>query len=195
MNKVTFNQNHSYTHYHLILNSKEIENPSAKKILLDIPGADGFLDFTEAFGDVMYSNRQIKFMFTIDPAQDRTDYISLYETFTNDLHGKYVDIILSEDDLYIYKGRVDVGTFKIEKGILSFDVTCDCDPFKYNATPSNVSATVSGSATFIFTFEGNTYTHVAGVFSIPEIELKPGANTVSVAGNGNVYMAYTEGRL
>ena len=46
-----------------------------------------------------------------------------------------------------------------------------------------------------FSFGGITKAVNAGTFSIPELELKQGNNSVNVTGTGNVTFKYQEGRL
>ena len=49
MNSVKFGEYHAYNDLNLILNSKEIGSAEIKKNLIEVQGADGFLDLTDFF--------------------------------------------------------------------------------------------------------------------------------------------------
>ena len=68
MKGVKFGIYHSFDFFNLILNSKEIGSPEIKKNLIEIAGADGYLDATYFFGEPKYTNRTLTFHFTINPS-------------------------------------------------------------------------------------------------------------------------------
>lgn len=211
---VKFGEYHSYNDLNLILNSKEIGSPEIKENMIDIQGADGFLDYTDFFGgEPLYKNRQLVFNFTIN-AMVIGDYFLAYSYVQDLIHGKKREIYLDDDSLWYYVGRIEVGKLKIEKGIASFQIVCDCEPYKYYKYETTVSGTVSGSLTLqlfnqrkrvipvintsaamTLEFEGVAYDLVSGRNDIPEIELKAGTNIVSAIGNGTISFTYREARL
>ena len=161
----------------------------------------------------MYKNRTLVFNFTINPIVIG-NYFLAYSLVQDELHGKIKTIYLDDDALWYYVGRVDVGKMKIEKGIATFQITCDCEPYKYYKYETTVSQTVSGSLTFqlfnqrkrlvpvinasaamTLEFEGVAYDVASGRNDIPEIELKAGYNTISVNGTGTITFTYREARL
>ena len=61
---VQIGEKHTYKDWNLILTSTDIDFPDPKTETVDIPGADGELDFSEVLtGDISYKNRKISFEF------------------------------------------------------------------------------------------------------------------------------------
>lgn len=212
MNEVTFGTYKSYTDLQLIRTAKSIGSPSVKKHTVKIEGADGVLDYTEYFGDVKYDNVKLSFDFeTIVP---QSQFLTLFSTIKNALHGRKMNISLDDDPGYYYVGRVEVSDFTNNKNIGKIKITCDCEPYKYKNELTVVTQAVNGSATIVlnnsrkrvvpqittdaafgFAFNGFTTQQSAGTFTIPELELVEGENTVTVTGTGNVTFKYREGGL
>ena len=143
MKGITFGNLHSYNDLKLILESKEIGSPGVKENKIDIPGADGSLDLTDFFGEPKYEDVTHKFDFsTIVP---QAQFLSLYSTVKNSLHGKKMRIILDDDPLFFYQGRIKVLPFTNEKNIGKISIECDCEPYKYKLAKTVVSAAVSGT--------------------------------------------------
>ncbi len=107
---VYFGNIHTFFDLDLIL-SKVIVSPAVPKtVYIDIPGADGSLDLTEANGEVKYSDRDIKFTLTMNPASDLSE--SAWEAkkteVSNALNGKACRITLDKDPGYYWEGRCKV---------------------------------------------------------------------------------------
>ncbi len=214
MNGVKFGIYHSYEFLDLVLTSKEISTPEVKTNHIDVQGADGHIDLTYIFGEPKYKNREITLHFTINPAVGVGKYLSTYGNTQTILHGKKMKITLDDDAEYYYWGMLSVGSYKCEKGIATFDIICDCEPFRTEVAETVVTQYVNGTATFqlhnarkrvvptitadsemLFKFEGVYYQGTEGTFTIPEIELKTGYSVVEVTGVGNVTFRYQKGRL
>lgn len=212
---VKFGFMHSYSFLNLILNSKEIGMPSIKRNILEIPGADGVTDLTYVFdNEAKYSNRTLKFEFTIDPSVGVANYMKTYSNVCVILHGTQRKIILDDDADYYYYGVVEVGGYKCEKGIATFEVTCDCEPFKTENVETVVSQYINGSAIvnlsntrkrvvptittnteLLITFNNITHQLFEGTTILPELELKNESNGIKVTGVGNISFSYQKGRL
>ncbi len=134
MNGIMFDEYHSYNDFGLILTSVALPNPEAKLYEVDIPGADGALDLTEAFGGIRYNQRilNLSFAFTKGYAYRYTRNSQI----ANQLHGKKMKIIMDEDPAFYYLGRVNFSEWVVDKslGILSFSITAD--PYKYELLSS-----------------------------------------------------------
>ena len=215
MKGITFGNLHSYNDLNLILESKEIGSPDVKENKIDIPGADGSLDMTDFFGEPKYEDVTHKFDFsTIVP---QAQFLSLYSTVKNSLHGKKMRIILDDDPLFFYQGRIKVLPFTNEKNIGKISIECDCEPYKYKLAKTVVSAAVSGTKVISLTnsrkhavpevtiatsgslnlvFQSvNVWDLGSGSYTLPELELVEGVNTVTVTGTGNITFAWQEGSL
>ena len=215
MKGITFGNQHSYNDLNLILSSKEIGSPEVKVRKIDIEGADSSLDLTDFFGEPKYEDVTHKFDFsTIVP---QAQFLSLYSTVKNALHGKKMRIILDDDPLFFYLGRVKVLPFTNEKNIGHISIECDCEPYKYKTAKTVVSRAVSGTQAIILTngrkravpevrieaassirieYQGsNIWDLGSGSYTLPELELVEGANTVTVTGTGTVTFTWQEAEL
>lgn len=212
MKGITFGTYHSYDDFNLLLTSKEVAAPKVKTIEIDVPGADGALDLTEFFGEPKYENITHKFKFsTIVP---QSEFLTLFSTIKNAIHGKMQRIILDDDPLFYYVGRCFVSSFTNEKNIGKISVECECEPYKYKLNPTVVQRTISGSGTvnlvnsrkravptikttaaFTIAFGGFSTSRSAGTFTVPEFELSEGSNTFTVTGTGTITFTYQEGAL
>ena len=213
MKGITFGIYHSYDDLNLILISKEIGSPTVKERKIDIEGADGALDLTDFFGEPKYENVTHKFEFqTIVP---QAQFLSLFSSVKNALHGKKMRIILDGDPLFYYLGRLKVSSFTNEKNVGTISIECDCEPYKYKLAKTVVSVAVAGSATTIklnngrkravpeitttasmtIAFDVWSVTRSAGTFVIPELELVEGENLVTVTGTGKITFTWQEGDL
>ena len=215
MKGITFGSLHSYDDLKLILNSKEIGSPEVKVNKVDIPGGDSSLDLTDFFGEPKYEDLTHKFSFsTIVP---QAQFLSLFSTVKNALHGKKMRIILDDDPLFYYMGRINVASFTNEKNIGIISIECDCEPYKYKLEKTKVSTAISGTKAIVLTngrkravpevtvatesslnivFQGsNVWDLGTGSYTLPELELVEGENTVTVMGIGSITFEWQEANL
>ena len=215
MKGITFGNLHSFNDLRLILTSKEIGSPEIKVRKIEIEGADSAIDYTDFFGEPKYSDVTHKFNFSTIVHQ--AEFLSLFSTVKNALHGKKMRIILDDDPLFYYVGRLNVSSFTNEKNIGNISVEADCEPYKYKLAKTVVSKTVNGTATVVLVngrkravpevnittagtirieFQGvNIWDLGSGSFTLPELELVEGDNTISLTGTGTVVFTWQEGDL
>lgn len=215
---VRFGSYHSYDDLKIIMTKRpDIEIPLPKTSSIDIEGADGVIDTTEALTDVIhYHNRKIVFIFK--KIDRRREYTSLISEIANKIHGKRLTITLDDDQGYYYVGRVSVSQ-DIDSLMNTFTITCDCEPYKYNKHEShaefmvvntlecklNYSGTQVVCPTLIVTKEGieniklvlnGTYYPLSdGENVVPDFLLRNGKNEFSLEGTGTVKLKYREGVL
>lgn len=212
MNGVQFGNYHSWDDLELLLTSAEIGSAKPKYKEVEVEGTSVVLDYTEAFGEVKYSQRTLVFNFkTIVP---QSQFKTVFSKVQDALQGLRVDISLDDDPDYYYSGRISVSPFTNEKNIGIISIECKCEPWKYKKAETVVAQSVDGSATIslqnsrkrvvptitttsemTIAFDGYSGTYSAGTFIIPELELAQGANSVTVTGTGNITFAYREGGL
>ena len=131
---VTFGDYHTYKDLGLLMTEKVIGSPEPKTETVDIPGMNGTLDLSEINGGITYDNRTLKFSFKIyNPKQ----YLRMYSTVLREIHGKMLDVVVDDDNSWIYRGRVDVGDFTHNKKKDTFSISCDCQPFKRALTATD----------------------------------------------------------
>ena len=212
MKGIKFGELHSYNDLKLILSGKDMGSPGVKATKLDIPGADSALDLTDFFGEPKYEDVTHKFKFhTIVPYDE---FMTLYSRIKNAIHGKKMRVILDDDPLFYYLGRCYVSSFTNEKNIGTIEVECDCEPYKYKLTKTIYSQAVSGTQVITLTngrkravpeitttgamtieYGGGSWTIGAGSYTIPELELMHGVNTLTVTGTGTITFTWQEGDL
>lgn len=211
MKGITFGNYHSFRDFRLILSpNNAIGTPTPKYELLDIPGGDGMLDFTEAFGEVKYGNRPLSFEFSTMVPQ--SEFKTLFSQVQNALHGKKMKVVLDDDPDCYYIGRITVSEWKADRLIGSLTIDCDCEPFKYtlqsltvNLTGSAVAVALlnSGKRTAIPTFNttGTATVDVSslfitlpvGLYTASELPLLAGEEkTLTFNGNGSVVVEWLE---
>lgn len=140
MKGITFGNYHSFRDFRLILSpNNAIGTPTPKYELLDIPGGDGMLDFTEAFGEVKYGNRPLSFEFSTMVPQ--SEFKTLFSQVQNALHGQKMKVVLDDDPDCYYIGRITVSEWKADRLIGSLTIDCDCEPFKYRPSSQIVKLT------------------------------------------------------
>ncbi len=215
MKGITFGSLHSYRDLRLILESKEMGAPEVKVNKVDIPGADSSLDLTDFFGEVKYDDVKHKFQFTSIEPQDT--FLSQFSTIKNAIHGKKVRIILDDDPSFFYLGRCFVSSFTNAKGIGTVSVECECEPYKYRLAKTTVTKAVNGTESITLTNgrkravpevsidtsdnitivfgSSNVWALSRGSYTLPELELKEGDNTVTVTGTGTIAFSWDWGDL
>jgi hypothetical protein len=105
--------------------------PQVKTEYIDVPGADGALDYTEALtGKPRYANRTGQWDFIIDNGY--SNWYELYSEILLRLHGKrFEKIILDDDDDYYWSGRLSVTGQFGNKDYSSISIQYNLDPYKY----------------------------------------------------------------
>ncbi len=215
MKGITFGNLHSYNDLRLILTSKEIGSPAVKTRKIDIEGADSALDLTDFFGGPTYEDVTHKFEFStiVEPSE----FLSLFSTVKNALHGKKKRIILDGDPLFYYLGRLHVSSFTNDKNIGIISVEAECEPYKYKVAKTVVSTVVDGTKAITLTngrkravpevrIESSSSLNIvyqasniwdlgSGSYTLPELALTEGENLVTVTGTGTITFECQEGDL
>jgi len=212
---ILFGDYHSYRDLRLILVSKEIGAPAVKVNKIDIPGADSSLDLTDFFGEPKYEDTMHKFTFvSIEP---QSQFLSQFSLVKNAIHGKKDRIILDDDPSFFYYGRMHVSSFTNEKNIGHITVECECEPYKYKLAQTVVTKAINGTQAITLTNgrkravpevtittdssinivyqTSNVWDLGSGSFTLPELELTEGDNTVTVTGTGTITFKWWEGDL
>lgn len=131
MRGVTFGNKHSYWAWGLMLReAPKVTSPEPKTHYVDIPGADGELDLTEALtGKVQYKNRKITMVFVT--MAGREDWSAIYSDILMELQGKLIRITLDDDPLHYYTGRVTVGEpTRMNAKTILLNMSAEVEPYK-----------------------------------------------------------------
>ena len=213
VNGLRFNGKHSYYDYGLYLNKPpDFGSPEPKISTIDIPGADGVLDYTEAStGEVKYSNRVMTFAFATEIKQDKRE--ALRSELWNDLHGQKVEVIYDQDPDWYYTGRTTVTFTDVESWKMKCVITVDAEPYKLARTLSTASISASSFSAHTVSLGSDTSAGFSSQFmfgskSNPRLNLTrysklifywPAESAVPSTtpelqifdGSGNVYRGYT----
>lgn len=214
MHGIMFDDVHSWRDLNLIPSDLYIPPASPKTVYVNIPGADGSLDLTEATGEVKYSDRDCKFTFTVWPSaamswEDKKTQIS------NLLNGRTVRITLDKDPDYYYQGRCAVNGWESNKNIHSLVINAKVNPWKFKQAETAVSFALNSTArpvtltngkravcptietteAAVIVFGGSTFNLGAGTHKVLDIRLLQGANEVSISGSGTITFRYQEADL
>ncbi len=127
---ITFGTKNTWTDWKLVPTSRPVLDPPAvKKVLVDIPGSDGSIDLTESLtGYVKYENRKGSFEFKV---HTKEDWVEVYSSILDYLHGQRMKIILEDDPGYYYYGRAYVNQWKSSKNYSLIVIEAEVDPYKY----------------------------------------------------------------
>lgn len=216
MQGVKFDDKHSYFHWGLMFKSRPVISPPTPKTkYVEVPGADGAIDMTDALtGYTQYQNRKISFEFIL--MAGRENWPAIYSDLMDTLHGRKVKITFDDDPDYYYTGRVTVGKWDAKKVTAVITMSAEVEPFKTEKlrktkncvmTGEHVTVVVQGSKKPVVPditasddgvqvfFRGSTYTLKEGVNRIPGIVIREGDNALTFTGSGTVDITYEGGRF
>lgn len=196
--------------------SVNFPTPQSQTNTIVVPGRNAPIRFTEALGRVSYQPRS--FSFTLTMLGDRARFNQMSDGLSNRYAGRLTKVILSEEP-----GLYAIGTLELEpaydpltgKGQVVFS-SSDGDAFRYHTDETEIRITGGGTVqlvndampvvpTVVTTAEaslnwsagGDTFQKSlnAGTWTIPELELASGDNSIVITTEGTVTFRYREGRL
>lgn len=195
---------YAYDEWKIVLTNVENTLPLPKTVTLDIKGADGLLDLSEALtGDVLFNNRKLKLTFEL---MNLNSYDELLTEIANTLHGRVVNLRFTSDDDYYYTGRATISKWECKKHKGSIVIDIDAYPYKLSVLETTRQFTISGNQTIninvntrktlvpILEVTGNLIlndlTLTEGKSQYSDIILKNGVNTFTASGKGTIKFIY-----
>lgn len=196
--------------------SIDFPTPQSQTNTITVPGRNSPIRFTEALGRVSYQPRS--FSVTLSMLGTRERFNSMADVLANRYAGQLTKVILSEEpELYA------IGTLELEstydpltgKGQMVFSCS-DGDAYRYHTEETAVTVTGGGTVTLSndampaapeitvtaetalsWTAGGDAFQKSisAGTWTIPELELTAGDNSIAITTEGSVTFRYREGRL
>ena len=190
--------------------------PQPQNDILTVPGRNSPIRYAEALGRISYQPRE--FTVVLSMLGTHAGFIERSSDMINRFNGRLVNVTKSEaPEVYA------VGTLLIQpsydaltgKGILTISCT-DADAYLYHVTetvqsvtgsaaivldndfmPVVPTVTTTAQTTLSWSVSGDSFakTLSAGTWTIPELELQAGSNTITVSGAGTPTFRYREGRL
>ncbi len=213
MSDIRFGTKWAHADYGLIVAPYAIPMPEPQTSFVEIPGRDGALDLSEAFGTVRYTDRIIPLtLYT------RAPFDTLISTFAADAHGRRMNVIFDRDPTYYYDARVTLEDVERHAGYCELSLECRARPYKMEHFDTTITVLTTGSATITltntrmpvvpvitvsagmtltFTLLGKDYTVnlSAGMHTIPYLVLMEGDTEIGITGSGQITFTYRKGAL
>lgn len=213
MSDIRFGTKWAHTDYGLIVAPYAIPMPEPQTNFVEIPGRDGALDLSEAFGTVRYSDRVIKLtLYT------RAPFDTLISAFAAEVHGRRMNVIFDRDPTFYYDARITIEDVERHWGYCELTLECRAKPYKLeqfetaitvlptsNATvtltntrmPVVPTITTSAEITLEFTINEKNYsvTLPAGTHTVPSLVLSEGDTEIGITGTGSATFTYRKGAL
>lgn len=106
-----------------------VSPPEVKTNYIDVPGADGQLDYSTVLtGSVRYGRRTGSWEFWLKPGEK---WMNVYTDILAKIHGKESKLYLTDDPDYFYNGRVSVNEWSSEEQNSKIVLDYNLDPYKY----------------------------------------------------------------
>lgn len=213
MSDIRFGTKWAHADYGLIVASYAIPMPEPQTSFVEIPGRDGALDLSEAFGTVRYTDRIIPLTLYA-----RAPFDLLTSSFAADVHGRRMNVIFDRDPAYYFDARVTVEGVERHAGYCELSLECRARPYKMEHFSTTITVLPTGSATvtltntrmpvvpmitvsaemtLTFTIRAVSYTVTlsAGTHTIPSLVLMGGDTEIGILGTGRITFTYRKGAL
>jgi len=210
---IRFGTKWAHADYGLIVAPYAIPMPEPQTSFVDIPGRDGALDLSEAFGTVRYTDRVIPLtLYTLAP------FDTAVSAFAADVHGQRMHVVFDRDPTYYYDARITMGDVEKHAGYCELSLECRTKPYKLENTETTMIIQADGTATatlansrmavvptitttaemtLTFSASGQDYsvTLAAGTHTVSSLVLLEGDTEIGITGTGTITFVYRKGAL
>ena len=213
MSDIRFGTKWAHADYGLIVAPYAIPMPEPQTNFVEIPGRDGALDLSEAFGTVRFADRVIELTL-----YNRAPFDTLVSAFSADVHGRRINVIFDRDPTFYYDARIMIEDVERHWGYCELSLKCRAKPYKLEqfetaitvlptgtatVTLANTrmpvvpSITVSAEMTLAFTIGGKDYSVAlpAGTHTVTALVLSEGDTEIGITGTGSATFTYRKGAL
>lgn len=129
---ITIGTKHTWRDFGMMPMSRPfVESPGVKTEYVDVPGANGSLDYTEILNGVKYEDRKGSWEFVLSPDSTMYNWATVFSNLLSFLHGKKFQIILDDDPNYYYIGRLVLNKWKSDQNYSTITIDYTCEPYKY----------------------------------------------------------------
>lgn len=180
---VTYYSNHNESDpvmaFGLIQQKVDVKPAEPQLLMVDVPGANGSVDLTEALGvGIKYKSRTITWTYAMYPG---ADYEVIRSKVSNTLNGKQAEIILDSDPGWMYEGRLRVADYTADRLLQQITIEAICYPYKHKPTKSAKSLIKRANVDLSFGVETGEEWQVPEVQTSAEIKLTTGGTTYTLA--------------
>lgn len=189
----------------LVMTAKSLDPPTTQTFVVNVPGRNGSLDFSEFLtGEPVYNNRMLKFKFLGDGSRETV--LSYIDQF-NAIHGLYLKIVIDDYPEYYYEGRASVKTTD-NGNYCEIELEIDALPFRFKLAESYYETTDHGITIYnggkpiipkvtvtaeTWINKGEAQYHLdAGTYEIEGLKLATGANRLDVLSAEPVKFTFRE---
>ena len=213
MSDIRFGTKWARADYGLIVAPYAIPMPEPQANFVEIPGRDGALDLSEAFGTVRYADRIIPLTLYA-----RAPFDTLISAFAADVHGQRMNVIFDRDPTFYYDARITIEDVERHWGYCELSLECRTKPYKLDHFETAITVLPTGSATvtltntrmpvvptittsavmtLTFSIGGVIYTInlSAGAHIVPSLALIEGDTEIGITGTGRITFTYRKGAL
>jgi len=175
MNGFKFNNKHSWTDYHVYMESKSIQPPGKKKIKLDVPFMNGSYDFSTvgSNGEITYTERLVNVVISF-PTKSKQQLYAQYSKALAWLQDVNKSKLIFDDikDYYFMAEVEDASSFEEVFRFGKLHLTFVCESFK-------TSINLEGNDIWdTFNFDEDVFQDVAYVVS--------GSKTITIINTGRL---------
>ncbi len=213
MSDIRFGTKWARADYGLIVAPYAIPMPEPQTNFVEIPGRDGALDLSEAFGTVRYADRVIPLTLYC-----RAPFDVLISSFAADVHGRRMNVIFDRDPTYYYDARVTLEDVERHAGYCELSLECRAKPYKLEHFETTITVLPTGNATvtltntrmplvptitvsaemmlaYMLNEKEYTVNLSAGTHMIPSLVLTEGDTVIGITGTGRITFTYQKGAL
>lgn len=197
--------------FFLTANSVQIGAPEPKTTYIEIEGANGVIDVSQALtDDIKYNPRPVSIGFT-SREKNWIKNVEIQNLMNSIFNGTKRKLYI--DDWYL-EGRF-INEQSIDDGFGKYTISADCYPYRMNAyidtkkytvsstldctidykDSMNVCPNINVSDNMSIVIGGNEYNLVSGDNIVPDFILKKGTNTFTLNGSGTVTITWRGGNL
>ena len=128
---VTFDEKHSFRDFEMYPVTRfYVSPPEPKTNYVEIAGADGMLDLSQALSEIIrYNDREYEQQFKL--VCNRQRWSQIVSELMNYLQGRDIRFISDEDRLYFYNGRLWVSEYEQANNALYITLAGHVEPYKY----------------------------------------------------------------
>ena len=213
MSDIRFGTKWARADYGLIVAPYVIPMPEPQMNFVEIPGRDGALDLSEAFGTVRYADRIIPLTLYA-----RAPFDATVSAFAADVHGRRMNVIFDREPTFYYDARVTLEDVERHAGYCELSIKCRAKPYKMEHFETTITVLPTGSVTatltntrmpvvpmisvsaemtlaFTIGLIDYTVTLLAGTHVVPSLVLSEGDTEVEITGTGSITFTYRKGAL
>ena len=179
----------------LLFYNYEMTIPEVQEHKLSVPGRDGEIDLTSAYGKEAYLNRTVT-LFLCDTS-DMKRRRETQSAITTAIHGKRNNLVISDSPLHTIKGRWGVEVEELPN-ITKYTITGDCYPFRNRGTHTyrinaagGVTIALEGgdkhtrpvievASPAVIEYEGRTWNLNPGAYYIEDLYFHSGVNYLHI---------------